>query len=594
MWRLAVVALCVTLVAAACTGSEVSDQSSSTMGPEPEPESDWVLEVAEGDPIQINGETFWDAGIAVSSEGVLVVAAPDGAHDRLIKTWMRGPNGEWVEGQITPQGGFDEFEPWIFTPAPEGFLLAGIGQKEGKGKRNVTSIIGNGSDWASVEDQSTGLSSILPEVMEHRCLCGWIRSFVPFADGYVAVGRGMDRQSKIWWSTDGDSWESSSFGRSDYWGMVGVVVLDDAAFTFGASPGPKVWRSENGQDWEVIAEGPAFDIAPNLDRRMSLFGMTVDDDRLYALMGVEPPFREDQCSPLLGECREQTLLLYVSEDGSAWEQVALPESVRWLDRQATIAAYDGRVFIAKTVDDQLQVWSTDDPMAVVVPPPDEQTGPNPEPFVAVRFDYERYVGDTRFDFAPWAMRSDELETLELELTARHDTRAIYVEAATSYLAENGRLQPETDPSVVEIRENQPLTFSVDVANLPLGAGLHEFELPIPFWLVKGGAPTGDPDGIVRLTVAYNVFDAPRIAEVKGFCDPAVLFAGRAETTEQLDRFDQLATEYLDGEIRENALAASEDLRKDIATGDYGTGGVVAATGDACGPYDLESMVVNTD
>lgn len=63
------------------------------------------------------------------------------------------------------------------------------------------------------------------------------------------------------------------------------------------------------------------------------------------------------------------------------------------------------------------------------------------------------------------------------------------------------------------------------------------------------------------------------------------------TLGQLDVFDEYAIEDLDGDIRGRALAGSEEVRLNLPTGNYETSGVVFATGDACGRYDLEGVMV---
>jgi hypothetical protein len=602
--RTGAILLAIVLVAAAC-GPEADISTSvpgTTTDSQTAPDGEWVLEIKDGDSYSFE-DRFWETRLVASEDGILVVGELDtGQRTQLLHTWFRDSGGDWIEGEITPQGGATDFEPWIVTATPEGFLIAGInssgqveGDGEGEGEREVAPLVGDGTSWTLTEMSDTGITSLVSQVMEPMCLCAFIFSVTPFGDGYLAPGSIPDNKAGMWHSTDGQGWTPVEIGPTDYRGMVAVATLDDVAYAFGAAPNPGVWSSTDGETWELVADAAALGLDADSKDKVDTLGMVADDGRLYALVALDLPFGDEVCPPPIEECDTPTLVLLTSDDGANWERVPLTEAIRWIDRTASIASYDRRVYIGTDSNDQLLVWSVDDPTAVVVPPPDEQPSPEREPFVAVKVQPDWYYSEVPVHILlePYTVLLDDLGPLAIQLTYQDDEETTHVELSDGYVIEGDAITATSEPHLVTFADGDTFEFTIEVAG-PLDAGMHVYEVEVPVW-VGGGDPKGrDPDQISTVTFTYNVFDEERIAETRGFCDVVLRFQGGPDSASDLDVFDELAAEYLEGDLLERAETASAELRAAIESGDFDTSEIVGVIGDACGRYDLESVRVIYD
>lgn len=269
--------------------------------------------------------------------------------------WTSDTGSRWTGPQEIPDG---RFERLIVTP--EGLAIIGLTDPTQKQRwRGVPTI------WTSLE----GMDWTAQPIDERRGRAvdlAWSPSGVRLARG-----------SRLWRSTDGDSWveltvpDTDAKGRrlrltGPVWTPTGFVLAATATGNQGDRSHSELWRSEDGLTWTVVAES-ATPIEALASGPAGSFAHTMppDDDRDGSFADVPP-------------------IVLSSEDGLSWCSTE-HEPFRSSAVQRSDVGPDGRVLAVGVRDSRFGpplIWrgipAGADGMACQ---PASSSGEEPEPFV---------------------------------------------------------------------------------------------------------------------------------------------------------------------------------------------------------------------
>jgi hypothetical protein len=214
--------------------------------------------------VQGTGETM--AAAAATGEGLIAVGqAGDGARADAV-VW-RQVEGEWRPSRPEAMGG--DHEQWASDIAVgEGGILVAGGENAWGQVRSRLWFSADGESWESVDG---GPGGPLDPAGEDS-----VRDVAAVGSGFVAVGwRNLDNEQDgaAWYSPDGRSWEpvdAPDLGGDGRQALLTVIEADGGVVAGGYADGaylqgePAMWRSPDGRSWSRQAER-----LPKEDRRQA-------------------------------------------------------------------------------------------------------------------------------------------------------------------------------------------------------------------------------------------------------------------------------------------------------------------------------------
>lgn len=299
-----------TLVASACGSSEVSTDSTGstlpidvavdsattgTVGP-PEPHEGDPTVSLEWTEAGLSGERFIEELIA-TDQGFIVYRFFDGP-----QAWVSEDGIVWTEADLD-FGTANEAELDEVAIGGPGYLALGgtsdhddvlLTSEDGLTWRqqdlDLEKVEVTGYEFAGLESVVAGPDGLVIQgsltrigVDEHRFVVwastdgttwdlvedpfgpgAYVWDILPTEDGFVTYGyvEGLDGGDRIWWSSDGRSWEGSSpdFISDGFLVEPGLVRWSDKILAaIQTEDGIKLWTSTDGRTWEQLPASPTLE-----------------------------------------------------------------------------------------------------------------------------------------------------------------------------------------------------------------------------------------------------------------------------------------------------------------------------------------------